>query len=321
MRFSPLPFTAASLLLTPCLILADGSTASTIDLTTGSQPLASVSDAVDTVREGTHFVSRTGHIIHVPGSQQLLMAFDNSADSTPAGPMILLPNLNLLSMESVKLSKNSAANFRVSGTVTEYKGKNYILIDDAQTTLAAPTATPPDAPPAAPSRRAAPALQSQTPPTPVARPPQPAVTVAGDSAQRTMDRLLAPPPNSGVELPGVLDTIPASSGAAAPAAVAPYAPPAKIVREGTHLINRIGRLNHTANQTEAVFTFDADGKTMGDPPMTILPNLKLAAMEGAVLGRAGDLHFRISGTVTEYKGKNYILLDKAVAIADVESQF
>jgi hypothetical protein len=40
-----------------------------------------------------------------------------------------------------------------------------------------------------------------------------------------------------------------------------------------------------------------------------------------VLGLAGDLHFRISGTVTEYKGRNYILLDKAVSMADVEKQF
>jgi hypothetical protein len=94
-----------------------------------------------------------------------------------------------------------------------------------------------------------------------------------------------------------------------------------VVREGTHLINRSGRLNHSTDGQTATFTFDTDGKNMADPPMIILPNLKLQSMEAALAGRASDVHFRISGTVTEYKGRNYILLDKAVVMADVEQQF
>jgi hypothetical protein len=44
-------------------------------------------------------------------------------------------------------------------------------------------------------------------------------------------------------------------------------------------------------------------------------------MEAVVIGRAADEHFRISGTVTEYKGRNYILLEKAVMMADAEQLF
>jgi hypothetical protein len=105
------------------------------------------------------------------------------------------------------------------------------------------------------------------------------------------------------------------------AAVAPGAPAMPVVREGTHLIEKSGRLSHSPDGQQAIFTFDADGTAMQDPPMLILPNLKLQAMESAVQVKASDVHFRISGTVTEYKGRNYILLDKAVVMADVEKQF
>jgi hypothetical protein len=220
-------------------------------------------------------------------------------------------------MESAAAAKGSAIDFRVSGTVTEYKGKNYILLDNVQTTLKSPP--PPAVPSIAPARSKPKASQrliadqKQQPPGLIA--------VTNESGATKMDRLLAPLPNAGPELPVVTDLAPATNVTTGTAAVAPDAPVLKVMREGTHLTERIGRLNHTPDGSQAIFTFDADGKTMADPPMIILPNLKLASMEAQVLGRAGDLHFRISGTVTEYKGRNYILLDKAVAIADVETQF
>ena len=62
------------------------------------------------------------------------------------------------------------------------------------------------------------------------------------------------------------------------------------------------------------------GVTLG-PPVTVLPNLKLMAMETAVSNSSRDLRFRISGMVTEYNGKNFVLLDKAVVVPDVDQQF
>jgi hypothetical protein len=140
------------------------------------------------------------------------------------------------------------------------------------------------------------------------------------SASERMNRLLTSPPTAGDPLPQLPagPTIDASTGKAA---VAPAAPALPLVREGTHLIDRIGRLNHTPDGQQASFTFDTDGKAMADPPMIIVPNLKLQSMEGAAAGRAADVHFRISGTVTEYKGRNYILLDKAVVLSDTELPF
>ena len=105
------------------------------------------------------------------------------------------------------------------------------------------------------------------------------------------------------------------------AAVAPAAPVVRLVREGTHLVDQTGRLNHAADGQSATFTFDADGRAMRDPPMILLPNLKLAFMEGQQLGLNRDAKFRVSGTVTEYQGRNYLLLDKVVYVQDFDADF
>jgi hypothetical protein len=67
-------------------------------------------------------------------------------------------------------------------------------------------------------------------------------------------------------------------------------------------------------------TFDSDGSTLRDPPLIVLPNLKLVDLEKA----AGDQHnvrIRATGSVTEYRGRNYILLQKIVVMADSDRQF
>jgi hypothetical protein len=141
------------------------------------------------------------------------------------------------------------------------------------------------------------------------------------TADQKMNQLLAPAPNYGNPLPASTQTGPTLDKTSGSSAVAPGAPNVPVIREGTHKIDRSGRLSHSADGQTAIFTFDSDGTAMQDPPMIVLPNLKLQSMEGVVAAKASDAHFRISGTVTEYKGRNYILLDKAVVMADAEKQF
>jgi hypothetical protein len=121
-------------------------------------------------------------------------------------------------------------------------------------------------------------------------------------------------------LPGRVGPRPADATSGA-AAVAPAAPSVTVLREGTYLIDRTGRLTHSADGQQAEFTFDADAKALRDPPVIILPNLKLMQMESAVTGSNRDLRFRITGMVTEYKGRNYILLEKVVVVPDITQQF
>jgi hypothetical protein len=60
---------------------------------------------------------------------------------------------------------------------------------------------------------------------------------------------------------------------------------------------------------------------MQDPPVVILPNLSLMKMETATAGMSRDLRFRITGEVTEYRGRNYVLLRKWTTLSDAEKQF
>jgi hypothetical protein len=77
----------------------------------------------------------------------------------------------------------------------------------------------------------------------------------------------------------------------------------------------VGRLRHTDDGQHEEFVFDSDGTAMQDPPMIILPNLTLVQMENATQG-ARDRKFRVTGMVTEYRGRNCILMDKAVPVAE-----
>jgi len=148
-----------------------------------------------------------------------------------------------------------------------------------------------------------------------------AAHTTGPSGEQLMNQLMPPgQPASGKPLPPAT-TSQMTDATSGKGAVAPGAPIVATLREGTFIINRVGRLTHSADGQQAEFAFDADGRAMRDPPMIILPNLKLMQMENAMSGNSRDLRFRVSGTVTEYKGRNYVLLDKVVVVPDIDQQF
>ena len=130
--------------------------------------------------------------------------------------------------------------------------------------------------------------------------------------QQTGNRPLAPLPAPSVGGPD------RTSGAGA---VAPSAPVVNLLREGTFLVDRVGRLSRSADGSQAEFTFEADGTSLQDPPVVIVPNLKLMQMEDAVANNPRDLRFRVSGSVTEYRGRNYILLEKVVVVPEILDKF
>jgi hypothetical protein len=104
-------------------------------------------------------------------------------------------------------------------------------------------------------------------------------------------------------------------------AVAPAATTQQLRREGDWIRDKVGRLTKGSDGQSWEFTFDSDARSLQDPPVVILPNLKLMQMENAVTGSNRDLKFRITGMVTEYKGRNYILLEKAMVESDTGNQF
>ena len=134
-----------------------------------------------------------------------------------------------------------------------------------------------------------------------------------------LNSMLRPATDTGTVLQPVPDG--QKFDASAQKAVAPNAPTVRLRREGSTIFDTVCRLTRSADGQQWELTLESDGKTMQDPPLIILPNLNLAAMETAVAGASRDLRFRVTGVVTEYKGRNYILLEKVVVPPDQTQQF
>lgn len=139
-------------------------------------------------------------------------------------------------------------------------------------------------------------------------------TQATDHASSELDRLLRPDAAPSTVLqPAAQGQQDRTTGIHA---VAPGAPVLNVMREGTLVVDRVGRIQRSADGQQMEFVFDADGKAMQDPPVILLPNLKLMAIENELSRSDHALRLRISGSVTEYRGRNYILLDKVVVVPD-----
>ncbi|MGQ0628161.1 MAG: hypothetical protein ACT4PL_08700 [Phycisphaerales bacterium] len=107
-----------------------------------------------------------------------------------------------------------------------------------------------------------------------------------------------------------------------PSAPSPPAaqPPGRLLREGSVLVSRRGRMVKT-RAGEWAFVFDSDGTGKADVPMILQPCLRLAEMERIALsGQSGTgtattaeaVTFTVSGQVFVYKGRNYLLPTLAV---------
>lgn len=108
-------------------------------------------------------------------------------------------------------------------------------------------------------------------------------------------------------------------GVDASGSVAPDAPVLQLKREGSFVIDRLGRLIKSADGKGWEFTLDADGQSLQDPPLRVLPNIKLMLMEDQLESAGRELRFRISGMLTEYRGRNHVLIEKVVVITDTPS--
>jgi hypothetical protein len=148
---------------------------------------------------------------------------------------------------------------------------------------------------------------------------QPSATTR-PTADQMLNQMLRPSGNGARPLQPVLNP-PDIDKTTGVAAIAPAATTQQLRREGDWIRDKIGRLTKGSDGQSWEFNFESDGRAMQDPPVVILPNLKLMQMENAVSGSNRDLKFRITGMVTEYKGRNYILLEKAMVESDQASQF
>ena len=154
---------------------------------------------------------------------------------------------------------------------------------------------------------------------PPATQPSPETAPAAPSAEQLMSQMLKPPPAAAKPLQPKIDP-PRFNGATGVGGVI-KTPVMALRREGTYIFDRVGRLTHNADGTQAEFTLQADAKTLADPPLIILPNMKLMSMEDIVKVTNRDVLFRVTGMLTEYRGRNYLLLEKVSVPAEYYLQF
>ncbi|GEM_PF-4509190 len=89
-------------------------------------------------------------------------------------------------------------------------------------------------------------------------------------------------------------------------------------REGDVITDRVGRLQKTDAGWE--FHFESDGRALNDPPMILLPNSELARMERSLEKSGQDLRFRVTGMITMYGGRNYLLVEKARGMSKADEE-
>ena len=149
---------------------------------------------------------------------------------------------------------------------------------------------------------------------PVARP------ATQPSADEVLGQMLKPRRPAGERelVPGEGPAVDRKSG---PGSVSPHARTQTVLREGTPIVNRVGRLSLGGEGGGSEFVFESDGAALRDPPLIILPNLKLMIMEDVARGNTREPRFRVSGVVTEYRGRNYLLLDKVHVLSPTNQQF
>jgi hypothetical protein len=244
------------------------------------------------VREGKRFFDRDGHITRK--GNETVFVFVSGAE-----PMVLSPCRSLERTENLSQFGKRPLSFTVSGVVSEYRDRNYLLMTDSPRMTESPVEKD--------------AADGKTDPAKVTKKSGASGgrdSAATQSPPATRDRS-APPEAGDVDIPDV-------PGVPSRASTRPRTPAGDrrssrrssspgLLPEDKRLVDREGRVIREGADT--VFVFDN-----GDTPIVLLPNRKLQRIE--VLSDYGrkPMRFRISGRVTEYRGRNYLLASKVVII-------
>lgn len=170
-------------------------------------------------------------------------------------------------------AKRPAVRFRIWGRSTNYKGKSYVLPQSVTVVAPAPASSPTSQPTSRPG--------------------------GGDNLlQRLLldksDRAVVPSAPKGTTTTSVPSRAPSVGAAIAP-------------RRGGIMADRLARVLSADGDKWYRAHFESDN-TLRDPPIMLLPCSLLT-----VARRHAGRTVRISGTITHYKGKRYLLLWKVLA--------
>ncbi len=89
----------------------------------------------------------------------------------------------------------------------------------------------------------------------------------------------------------------------------------KLRPDGSRIVDRAGRL--TSSGDYLTFTFESRSEGMQELPLRLLPNRLLEDMELISESGRKPIVFVVSGQVTEYRGVNYLMVEKLLQRADL----
>ncbi len=94
----------------------------------------------------------------------------------------------------------------------------------------------------------------------------------------------------------------------------PGAGTARKWKDNQVILDREGRIQLNVQSGQFLFLFDSDSKFLEMPPVVLMPCRQLEQMENIAANALYPLRFRISGTVVKFQGKDYLLLEKTMAL-------
>ena len=88
----------------------------------------------------------------------------------------------------------------------------------------------------------------------------------------------------------------------------------QITAEGPQaaVIDRLGRILYDSDRKIWQFVFEADGQSLAEPPLVLLPCRLLEQLEAHLMRAPAPLLFRVSGEPNEFRQGRYLMLRKAV---------
>jgi hypothetical protein len=270
--------------------------------------------------EGKFVLRRRGVLVPAP-TGEWVFAFLPRADGVKDRPVVLLPNSTLDRLEQSLGIKDDGSGMpdrsavaskvvTLTGQIFFYAGREYLLAGAFSIGAVEEAPAPEPVKPAA-SSESAPAASDQPAPTPDA-----VASAAGDSGVEALIQDLearrgptgrraitsAPAPEPAAKP----STAPAAEGTPAPAPEAGAPSTGGPTREGVVLTAARGRLVRLGGG-ELAFAADNDQNSRTRGPMVLLPCKSLTRLEELAMARGDALAIELSGRVTSYKGRSFVL--------------
>lgn len=231
------------------------------------------------IREGSRLVGVRGLVGRDSETRSLRIAIDDDDPQSPGHELVLLPSSRLTELEVIYAAAGrpeAGLLMRVTGRVFVFRDRNYLMLTHpavAEETITIDADAPPK--PADESARANDEPADPDDPDAIAR-----------ELSRDVGAVARRPSSDGPEAEGTAT--------------------AKLLREGTRLVDRRGKIRRTPGGGYRL-VLDAGASGEADPPMILLP-CRILERLAALAGRQGDeAAVLISGEVTTHGGRNFLL--------------